>query len=470
MAGNPYLWSTTAAANDSIDSDINWAEFQNPSTVNNSARALMAAVAGWRRDKQGELTATGTNTLLLSSSIAYSTLTTGLEIGFSPSAANTLSATLQVNGLVSKTIRILHPLTGVESAIQPGYLQTTGKYRAVYNAAANSGTGAWLLTNPTVSLPLSHSAPVINASFALTATGSALTISLKTRAGNDPSNDDPVVAFFRNITGTAGDISAISIITATSLTISSGSTLAITASKAFRLWFVGLNDTGTFRLGVFQSALRTAGNEQISPIPEGLASATGEGGAGTADNSGVIYANAGVTSKPVQVLGFAEWNASGLAAAGAWTITNLSKVELVNPLTRLPGQTVQRQTLVSSPNISTTVTTFVSTTISLSIVPNNAANMIEVSSTGYMQNTNLTAGIDMQLSRGTVANTSLIGSRAQLVNGGGSIIVPGFVQAMDFPNTASAQAYGIQFRAVTGGTAFFGGAVPMIQTITEYQT
>ena len=37
-------WSTTAGDNDDADSNINWLEGQAPSTVNNSARALMAAI------------------------------------------------------------------------------------------------------------------------------------------------------------------------------------------------------------------------------------------------------------------------------------------------------------------------------------------------------------------------------------------------------------------------------------------
>ena len=43
------LVSTTAATNSSSDSDINWSEGQSPGSVNNSARALMAGVAGWLR-------------------------------------------------------------------------------------------------------------------------------------------------------------------------------------------------------------------------------------------------------------------------------------------------------------------------------------------------------------------------------------------------------------------------------------
>lgn len=43
-------WSTTAGDNDDADATINWAENQNPSTVNNSARAMMAAIRAWYED------------------------------------------------------------------------------------------------------------------------------------------------------------------------------------------------------------------------------------------------------------------------------------------------------------------------------------------------------------------------------------------------------------------------------------
>lgn len=50
MATGIGAWDTAAANNDDADTDINWAEGQAPSTVNNSARAMMAAVATWLRD------------------------------------------------------------------------------------------------------------------------------------------------------------------------------------------------------------------------------------------------------------------------------------------------------------------------------------------------------------------------------------------------------------------------------------
>ena len=50
MATGVASWSTTAANNATADANVNWAEGQAPSTVNNSARAEMASVALYRDD------------------------------------------------------------------------------------------------------------------------------------------------------------------------------------------------------------------------------------------------------------------------------------------------------------------------------------------------------------------------------------------------------------------------------------
>jgi hypothetical protein len=47
-----WQWSTTAANNATADPSINWQEGQAPSTVNDSARAMMAAIAAWFADPQ----------------------------------------------------------------------------------------------------------------------------------------------------------------------------------------------------------------------------------------------------------------------------------------------------------------------------------------------------------------------------------------------------------------------------------
>lgn len=63
-----YNWSQIAASNSNSDPSINWAEGQAPSSVNDSARAMMARLAEYFADQSGSLETTGVGT-------AYSLLT-----------------------------------------------------------------------------------------------------------------------------------------------------------------------------------------------------------------------------------------------------------------------------------------------------------------------------------------------------------------------------------------------------------
>src|SRR5215831_17537964 len=55
-----WKWSRTAANNATADGSINWAEGQAPSTVNDSARAMMAAASKYRDDVAGAIATAGT--------------------------------------------------------------------------------------------------------------------------------------------------------------------------------------------------------------------------------------------------------------------------------------------------------------------------------------------------------------------------------------------------------------------------
>ena len=54
-----WKWSRTAASNATADGSINWAEGQAPSTVNDSARAMMAAASKYRDDVAGAIATAG---------------------------------------------------------------------------------------------------------------------------------------------------------------------------------------------------------------------------------------------------------------------------------------------------------------------------------------------------------------------------------------------------------------------------
>jgi microcystin-dependent protein len=131
-----YNWSRTAASNATADSTVNWAEGQAPSTVNDSARAMMASTAAFRDDIAGAITTGGTST-------AY-TLTTyqvfdslahmdGKVVAFTPHTTNTAGSpnvTLNVDGLGAKSIQV-NP--NVE--LPAGYLVAGSPYVVIYNAS-----------------------------------------------------------------------------------------------------------------------------------------------------------------------------------------------------------------------------------------------------------------------------------------------------------------------------------------------
>lgn len=130
-----YKWSKTAASNATADATINWAEGQAPSSVNDSARALMAAVAKHRDDVEGSLNTGGSATAYtLTTNQVFDSLANmdSKEINFFVHTTSGASPTLNVDGLGAKSIFISN---GVP--VPTGALISGVPYRATYiNAAA----------------------------------------------------------------------------------------------------------------------------------------------------------------------------------------------------------------------------------------------------------------------------------------------------------------------------------------------
>ncbi len=129
-----YDWSTTASNNGAADSNINWAEFQDPSTVNDSARAMMARVAEWRNDIAPKRSSTGSaNAYAVTSEAGGSgTYRDGEIVAFIADRANTASCTLNVNVRGAKAFR---PAVGV--AFQSGEIQANQPIFAFYREASD---------------------------------------------------------------------------------------------------------------------------------------------------------------------------------------------------------------------------------------------------------------------------------------------------------------------------------------------
>lgn len=143
-----YDWSLIAADNANSDSAINWAEGQPPSTVNNSARAMMTRVKELLNDLGGVAAVSGTaNSLTLAAASTFVSYEDGLRVSFRAASDNSAASTLNVNAIGSKPI--VKFTTAGEVALSGGELQANCIYEAVYSEVLNGAAGAWLLLNPT---------------------------------------------------------------------------------------------------------------------------------------------------------------------------------------------------------------------------------------------------------------------------------------------------------------------------------
>lgn len=292
-----------------------------------------------------------------------------------------------------------------------------------------------------------------NHSLAVSASASALTISLKDSLGNDPTVSSPVLGWFRNATGTTGSLTPLLITSALSLVVSSGSTLGVSSTTAFRLWVVLFNDGGTARLGVVNCLVGGTTPTAIFPLVENVpASSTAEGGAGAADSAGVIYTGSAVTSKAYLIVGYIEWDATGLTA-GTWTTTHVNFIQSFGYGINKPGTVIQAVFARTTSLFLTTNTTYTDVTgATVSLSPSSAANPIRFTQSGSLfVDATATNTAYLKLLR---ASTSL-GSTLMNAAGGGQ--TPSCSIVLDAPQTTSSTAYKLQLRNSTAPAGLGAG-------------
>jgi hypothetical protein len=132
-----YKWSQTAGANANADPHINWAEGQAPSSINDSARAMMAALANYRNDLAGANITGGTSTAYTLASNQGFTSTTdldGVELAFVILSDNGANPTLNVDGVGA------FPLVSAASAPIPAGALLSG---TVQTATFSKSLGVW---------------------------------------------------------------------------------------------------------------------------------------------------------------------------------------------------------------------------------------------------------------------------------------------------------------------------------------
>lgn len=199
-----------------------------------------------------------------------------------------------------------------EVAVVAGDMVANG----LYEFQRNSGNTAWILLNPEnpISTGVVESDLINNLSISTSVSSNALTIALKTKAGNDPSTSEPVQISFRSSTATSGVYTTRLATTATSLVISSGSTLGTVSAVAAILYVYALDNSGTVELAVSSYLFQD----------NSIQSSTAEGGAGAADAANVLYSTTARSNVPVRLIGMIDITetTAGTWASNATTVTS----------------------------------------------------------------------------------------------------------------------------------------------------
>ena len=220
-------------------------------------------------------------------------------------STQTIGGLKTFNDQIQNEKEIILKEVSTPSSPSAGYFKLYPKTDKLLYYKDSDGTEALVSTGGAATV---YDSPVDTLNFALTASvaANAMTIALKTKSLNDPSGGNPVKVSFRNVTAATGDYELVSATAATSIVISSGSTLGSTNGNANWVYVYAINNGGTIELAVSGSKMWGEGSVQ---------STTAEGGAGAADSKTVLYSTTARTSKAIRLIGRIK---STQATAGTW--------------------------------------------------------------------------------------------------------------------------------------------------------
>jgi hypothetical protein len=299
---------------------------------------------------------------------------------------------------------------------------------------------------------------MLNGTLVASVAGNALTVAVKTLAGADPSGTDPVFFLMRD--ATVGYV-VLEQTSALSITVPSGATLGTVNGQANRIWVGVFNNNVTPVLGVYNS-LNSSG-PSIVPWDE-TSPANGTGITSGSTSPQIWYTASTLSAKTLRILGYVE---STQATAGTWAASP-SKVQLFGPGVKRPGDTIQEVANGVAGTATTSSAMYVALTgQNVTISVQSAANVIRAEAIVTQTipgATNQTISPFMSLSRGTVANTNLIGSTATVqesMAGSGTVqlnlTVP--LLAYDVPNTVGSITYAVQGRINSGTLTINSGSL-----------
>jgi len=232
------------------------------------------------------------------------------------------SGNISASSITATTLGYLDATSSVQTQLDAKIAKTltTTTGDIIYASSANTparlaiGTDTYVLTSTSGVPAWAAPAAAPNASYEISNLGlatsvgsSALTIALKQADGTtDPNTGASAVKVgMRSSTLTSGLYNQRLATAATSLVISSGSTLGQISTLPARLFIYLIDNAGTLELAVSQ---------KLFPETQ-LISTTAEGGAGAADSATVMYSTTARSSVPFRLIGILD---NTQTTAGTW--------------------------------------------------------------------------------------------------------------------------------------------------------
>lgn len=378
-----------------------------------------------------------TFTTLDATSFASSTSTiTGLTANNSPVAANDYVPYFSAaDGKVRKIT-----LAALVSGSVAGVANLNGLTGGL--SVATSGQANVAASGTTVTVAVPDHFDIQNCTLAASVGSSILTVAVKDNAGADPSATSPCRIAFRSATAATGSSTIDSVTGALSMTTNAtGATLGSTNSTAFRFWVVAFDNAGTVVLSLYNAS--TANSCQ--GINEGVVQSS-TAVSGSATSAGVYYTPNGTTlsSKAIKILGYVEYNSTGLATAGTYA-SGPNFIQTFGPGIARPCTPIQVQQVSNGSQTNSTSSSYVVTGVAATITPTSAANPIRFDVTGPATFQASAAFVKVRTywaAGGSAACTNAIGpTQLGFSNTGGAGITAVGISFQHIPNTASSLTY-----------------------------
>jgi hypothetical protein len=250
-----------------------------------------------------------------------------------------------------------------------------------------------------------YALPMFNGTIVESHASNAVTFSVKTLAGANPSSSDPVDFFFRDATAATGDYVRRRVTAALSVTVASTKTLGTSSATPFKIWLLAV-DTGS---GVELGVVNCWDGSALFPLNEDrFVSPTATPG----NSAGVIYTTSGQTSKPFRKIGHASYE-TGLTTAGTWDASP-TKLQLYGLGIASPGDCVQlaisqdgavAQGTTAVPDDDTIPQNTEGTQFqSRAIVPTSAANILKITSQALLCDATVPKALQYALFQDSTAN------------------------------------------------------------------